>query len=121
LTAAVSPTGTSHLFKAVKDKLGLTIDKETPVIPLHKPKSNWFSYVGWAASLVIGLGLLWAINQNKSLKEQIQTVETDKELLEVSLEKYTKDLSDSKQLISFLRDKDILAIPLAGQAVSPDS
>ncbi|MCX7550125.1 anti-sigma factor [Xanthomarina sp. F2636L] len=121
LTAAVSPTNTKHLFRAVKEKLGIQIDKETPVRPLHKPRPNWFSYVGWAALFVIGLGLLWLINQNNILKEQIQTVETDKELLEVSLEKYSNDLIESKQLISFLRDKDIIAVPLAGQTVSPDS
>ncbi|GGG58709.1 anti-sigma factor [Bizionia arctica] len=119
LTAAVSPTSTKHLFKAVKEKLGL--NKETPVRPLHKPETNWFSYVGWAASLVIGLGLFWFINQNNELQEQLQTVETDKDLLEITLEKYNNDLTTSKQLITFLRDKDIIAVPLAGQAVSPDS
>jgi len=119
LTAAVSPTDTKHLFKAVKEKLGL--NKETPVRPLHKPGTNWFSYVGWAAALVVGLGLFWFINENNNLKEQIQTVETDKELLEVTIEKYSNDLTESKQLITFLRDKDIIAVSLAGQAVSPDS
>lgn len=121
LTAAVSPTDTKYLFQAVKEKLGIPTDADTPVKSLHQPRPNWFSYMGWAASLVIGLGLLWLINQNNQLKDQIQTVETDKELLEVSLEKYSKDLTESKQLITFLRDKDIIAIPLAGQAVSPDS
>ena len=121
LTASVSPSNTKHLFKAVKEKLGLTTDKDTSVRPLHKPGTNWFSYVGWAASLVIGLGLFWFINQNNNLKDQIQTIETDKELLEVTLEKYSTDLTESKQLITFLRDKDIIAVPLAGQAVSPDS
>ncbi|PWI30233.1 anti-sigma factor [Flavobacteriaceae bacterium LYZ1037] len=121
LTAAVSPTDTKHLFNAVKEKLGISNTKDTPVRPLHKPGTNWFSYVGWAATLVIGLGLMWFVNQNNNLKDQIQTVETDKELLEVTLEKYSNDLTETKQLITFLRDKDIIAVPLAGQAVSPDS
>jgi hypothetical protein len=64
---------------------------------------------------------MWVINQNNNLKDQIQTVETDKELLEITIEKYSRDLTESKQLISFLRDKDLIAVPLAGQTVSPDS
>lgn len=121
LTESVSPTNTKHLFQAVKEKLGLTTKQITPVKNIHKPKPNWFAYAGWAATLVIGLGLFWFINQNNQLKNQIQTVETNNELLEVTLEKYTRDLNESKQLISFLRDKDLIAVPLAGQTVSPDS
>ncbi|GAA3786301.1 hypothetical protein GCM10022271_18620 [Corallibacter vietnamensis] len=119
LTAAVSPHNTQHIFKAVKEQLGL--DNNRQVITMNKPKSNWFKYSGWAAAIILAGGLLWTTNQNNTLKSDIQTVETDKELLEIQLEKVDTELSDAKQLITVLRDKDIIAIPLAGQTAYPEA
>ncbi|WP_417199431.1 anti-sigma factor domain-containing protein [Bizionia sp.] len=128
LTAAVSPSDSKHLFKAVKEKLGLDTDADSKVIPLHQPKTNYLAYSGWAASVLLAVGLMYFFNQNNTLKSDIQVVETelqkqtiDNTLLEERITKTTANLTEAQKLLSVIRDKDILSVPLAGQAVSPES
>lgn len=128
LTAAVSPSDSKHLFKAVKEKLGLDTDADSKVIPLHQPKTNYLAYSGWAASVLLAVGLMYFFNQNNTLKSDIQVVETelqkqtiDNTLLEERITKTTVNLTEAQKLLSVIRDKDILSVPLAGQAVSPES
>lgn len=131
LTAAASPSNSKYLFKAVTEKLGLNnLDNndQSKVIPLQQPKTNWFAYSGWAASVVLAGGLIWLLNQNGALKSDIQVVETelqeqtiDNTLLEERVTNATANLTETQKLLSVLRDKDIISIPLGGQAVSPES
>ncbi|EGV44426.1 anti-sigma factor [Bizionia argentinensis JUB59] len=128
LTAAASPKDSKHSFKAVKDKLDLNSNSETKVIPLQESKTNWFAYSGWAASVLLAGGLFWLLNQNSALESDIQVVETelqkqtiDNTLLEERITKTAANLTETQKLLSVIRDKDIVAIPLAGQVVSPES
>jgi len=114
LTAAVSPKDTKHSFNAIKAQITST-DNDVKVIPLDKPKTNWFTYVGWAASLVLAAGLLWMVNENSKLKQQIEVVETDKELLEMQIENANNSLAEAEQLVEVLRDRNIIEVPLDGQ------
>jgi anti-sigma-K factor RskA len=120
LTAAKSPYDSKHLFKAVKDKLDTT-DGDTKVVSIQQPKINWWTYSGWAAAIILGGGLFWTITQNNTLKEDIRVVENEKEFLEQKIELANTDLSEAKNLLSILRDKNIISIPLGGQKVSPES
>ncbi|HEY9186061.1 MAG TPA: anti-sigma factor [Salegentibacter sp.] len=120
LTSAASPSDSKHLFSAVKSKLGL--DNNHPgTIPLKRTRPSWIAYTGWAAALVIGFTLWWTVNEINLLKEQIQVVETNNELMEEQIEKANSDLAEAKNLITVLRNKDIITVPLEGQAVSPDA
>ncbi|TYB77135.1 anti-sigma factor [Bizionia myxarmorum] len=128
LTAAASPSDTQHLFKAVKTKLGLDDKHETKVVPLHEPKTNWLAYSGWAASIVLAGGLIYLLNQQNALKTNIQTVKTelqektiDNTLLEERITTATANLTEAQKLLSVIRDKNIVSIPLSGQAVSPEA
>ncbi len=120
LTAAGSPIDAKQLFTTIKSKLNLS-NNDTKVVSLDKPKSNWIPYSGWAAAIILGGGLLWSITQNNNLKETIRVVENEKEFLEQKIEIANTDLSEAKNLLSILRDKNILSIPLGGQQVSPES
>lgn len=127
LTASVAPNDSKHSFVAVKTALGLD-GLDSKVIPLNASKTNWFAYTGWAASVILAGGLIWLLNQNTGLKSDIQTVETelrkreiDNALLETQIEKATVSLAEAEKLISVLRDKEIINIPLAGQAVYPEA
>jgi anti-sigma-K factor RskA len=119
LTAAASPGDTKHLYSRIKEKI---TNRDTKVIPLDaKPNKQWFTYVSWAASIVFAAGFLWFADQNSQLKEQLRVADIDKELLEVQIEKGNSSLTEAKKLISVLRDKDIIPVPLAGQAVYPEA
>ena len=114
LTASVSQKDTSSLIDNIKNTLALN-GKDTKVITLSKPKYNWLTYTGWAATIVMAAGLLWTVNQNNQLKTDIQVVETQKSQLEIEIEYAKTNLDKAKTLISVLRDENITEVPLAGQ------
>ena len=115
LTAATAPSDATS-FNTIKNQL----DTST-IIPIKKPTSNWVSYTGWAASILLASGLLWTIIQNNQLKTKVKLAETKKQQLEQQIEDANANLADTKQLVTVLRDKDILGIPLGGQAVAPNA
>ena len=129
LTASVAPSNSNHSFTTVKASLDLDGSNPTPVIPLNQTKTtNWFTYTGWAASILLAGGLIWLLNQNSALQSDIQTAETEltketinNQLLEDQIAKAHASLEESNTLLSVIRDKDIIAVPLAGQAVYPEA
>lgn len=52
-------------------KTKLSLVDETKVISLPNRKNNWVNYSGWAASILIGSTLIWSINKNNALKNQL--------------------------------------------------
>lgn len=113
LTASTSTKISSHNFEAIKEKLGLTDD--TSKVITMKPKYNWITYTGWAASIVLAAGLFWTLRQNKDLEFEVQTVEIEKSFLEKEIEDAKTDLAASKELLNVLRDREIISVPLGGQ------
>ncbi|WP_027138685.1 anti-sigma factor [Gaetbulibacter saemankumensis] len=97
-------------FEKIKNQLG-----HNKVITITKSKYNWITYTGWAASIVLGLGLLYTTNKNNQLQSDIQISKTQQSLLETQIENSKSNLKEANTLISVLRDENILKIPLAGQ------
>lgn len=114
LTASTSQRNNAHILENVKKKLGLE-GNDTKVVSLVKPKYNWITYTGWAASIVLAAGLLWTVNQNKQLQFDVQVAETQQSLLETQIENSKNSLAEANTLITVLRDDNIARIPLAGQ------
>ncbi|WP_281540511.1 anti-sigma factor [Maribacter aestuarii] len=106
-------------FQTVKQ----TIDSdESKVIPISKDKSsNWTQYLGWAASILLAIGLFMVYNQNKVLKSELQVVEVENNRLEQQIADSDTSLEKTKSLLNTIRDKDITVVALGGQAVSPTS
>jgi anti-sigma-K factor RskA len=121
LTKAASPKGSKNIFEAIKIRLGLN-NENTKIIQL-KPKTRfkWYSYTGWAACVLFAAGFLWLVNENNQLKNQITTTQSTNEFLEYQIEKANTSLAESKKLISILRDRQIISVPLDGQAVYPSA
>lgn len=113
LTAGVAPASSASTLNIIKEKIGLS--RESDVITLPESKINWFNYVGWAASVVLAGGLIYVMVNNNELKEDLKTVETEKEFLEQQIELAKDDLKEAENLLAIMRDKNILAVPLAGQ------
>lgn len=110
LTKAVSPYSVD--FEVLKKKLNL---QETKVVNIKTNRSGWLSYTGWAASIVLAGGLLWTLNTNSYLEQEIETVSMDKQLLELKIEDARKDLVKAENLLDILRDRDIVPVNLGGQ------
>ena len=114
LTSAVSPKLSQNILNLIKDKLNFG-GNEPRVVSMNNSTYNWVTYLGWAAAIIIGAGLLWNVNQTNQLEEKVSNINIEKNYLETQLEDTRTDLITSKELLNALRDKDVIAIPLAGQ------
>lgn len=114
LTQSIAPSNKITGFNQIQSKLSQN-GSQTKVVSINKTKYNWFTYTGWAASIVLAGGLLWTLNLNKVLESDIEISKTQQELLEIQIEKSKNNLHEANTLISVLRDDDITKIPLAGQ------
>ena len=106
-------------FDDIKVRIGER--KDTKVVQFPKEKTNWSTYTGWAAAVLLGVGLVWFYMQNAELKSDLNVVEGQKELLEQQIIEARGSLTSTTELLDNLRDKDITVIPLGGQEVSPTS
>lgn len=121
LTSSVAPKEIKASFKNLL--IRMLQEKETPtkVIPISTPKNNWITYTGWAASLIIGGTLLFAVLNNNSLNEALQVSQNETQQFESQLEETTSKLENSETLLASIRDKNVITVPLDGQAVAPDA
>ncbi|MEZ4802434.1 MAG: anti-sigma factor [Gelidibacter sp.] len=116
LTASTSRGTKSRILNIIKEKLLFNKQsKDTKVVSIVKPKYNWLTYTGWAAAIILGVGIFWMLNQNNELKSNLQTAEVENSYLETQIADAKTDLQASKELLSILRSKDIISVPLGGQ------
>ena len=116
LTSATSRANKSRILSAIREHLQFNKkEKEPKVVTISKPKYNWFTYTGWAAAILLGAGLFWLLNQNKTLQSDLKTVETENTRLETQIVDAKNDLEANKELLSVIRGKDIVVVPLGGQ------
>ena len=117
LSAATAPHDPISGYCQIKDKLDL--DEKGKIIPLNTKKTNWTSYVGWAASVALLAGVLWQYNENKVLEQRVVTTRVEKEILETKISDTEEDLLNIETLLSTLRSKNVTKIPLQAQEVDP--
>lgn len=113
LTAATSTGKNQQTLQRIKDELQFGAD--TKVVQMPKPKTNWLAYTGWAAAILIGVGFLWTLNQNKQLEVKLSDADIENAYLETQIEDAKSDLAAKENLLNILRDRDIISVPLGGQ------
>lgn len=117
LSRKASP-GYHYSFKALMNR----INGEVKVVDMNEKRSTPFlSYMGWAASILLAVGLFWMYQQNQDLKSNIEVVEKQNLDLEQQIADTDSSLQQTQELLNTLRDKNISVIPLGGQDVSPTS
>ncbi|MBU2902324.1 anti-sigma factor [Maribacter dokdonensis] len=117
LSRKASP-GYHYSFKALMNR----INGEVKVVDMNEKRSTPFlSYMGWAASILLAVGLFWMYQQNEDLKSNIEVVEKQNLDLEQQIADTDSSLEQTQELLNTLRDKNISVIPLGGQDVSPTS
>ncbi len=93
--------------------------KDTTVVRLPKQKTNWAAYTGWAAAILLAVGLYWFFNESTVLRTEIDMVNKEKEVLEQQIFDAKSSLANTTQLLETIRAKDISIVPLDGQTVAP--
>ncbi|WNM18221.1 anti-sigma factor [Flavobacterium capsici] len=117
LSSSFSPFISNSQFEKIKAQLEL---KHSNVIQMQ-PKTSRYSYIGWAASIVLLLGVGYQYFQLNNTKEQIVVVEQEKKQLKDSVNVLELNNRYTKEVLAVVRDENNKIIPLGGQAVAPEA
>ncbi|MCZ8198478.1 MAG: anti-sigma factor [Flavobacterium sp.] len=117
LSSSFSPAISAENFEKIKAKLEM---KHGKVVDLQ-PKSNWSQYLGWAASIVLLIGIGYQYNKQQIIKNEIVTIQKEKEKLNEAVVATENKNNQTKKALDVIRDSKNTVIALAGQAVSPTS
>ena len=114
LSSSFSPHISAEIFEKTKNRLIL---KQSKVVDL-KSKSNTMSYLGWAASVVLLMGIGYQY-YNSNLK--INSIENDKIKLKESVTTLDTKKKNAENALNVIRDAKNTVVTLGGQAVAPTS
>ncbi len=117
LSSSFSPTISSDVYEKIKYKVGL---KRYKVVKM-KPQSNWSQYVGWAASIILLIGIGYQYNKLSTTENEINTIEKEKIQLNEAVTTIETENQKTKEALNVIRDTKNTVVTLGGQAVSPTS
>ena len=117
LSTSFSPFLSVHNFEKIKAKLDLKYSK---VIEM-KPKNNWSRYVGWAAAVILLVGIGFQYMQLSDTQNQVATIEKEKMSLKDTLIDLKGKNKQTLTALTVVRDAKNTIIDLGGQTVSPKS
>ena len=86
-----------------------------------KPKSNIFLYLGWAASILLLIGIGYQYKKLDDKETQIVNIESQKSDLQKAVVDLELKNKESESALAIVRDNNNAIIALAGQEVSPES
>ena len=115
LSFSMAPYLSAANFIKIKNKL---IEKHAEVIEM-KSKPNVFLYVGWAAAILLMIGVGFQFNEGKKAESQLATIETEKSKLKEDLNGLTLKNQQTETVLAVVRDENNIVVPLGGQAVAP--
>ncbi len=118
LSKTVSPGLSKNHFDGITKELSEVISFEPDGM---KKRTPWFTYVGWAASLLLAVGLFWLYNQNRQLKSDVDVFNQEKQSLEEQIRNAKNELITTDELLNQLRDQNVNVIALGGQSAAPES
>lgn len=117
LSGAAAPSDPEYLLHSIKKKLAER-DKPSRVL---KKRVNWATHLGWAASILLVIGLFLVFNENRQLRESLQTLEAQHALIESEIIEARNDAAKAQDLLVTLRDRNIIKVPLGGQEIAPEA
>ncbi len=117
LSTSFSPFLSAENFEKIKAKLDLKYSK---VIEM-KPQNNWNQYIGWAAAVVLLLGIGYQYTQLSETQNQVASIEKEKINLQDTLVDLKGKNKQTLTALTVIRDAKNTVINLGGQAVSPTS
>ena len=119
LSSSFSPFHSVANYEKIKEKLEL---KHTPKVIELEPTRNWSQYIGWAAALLLLLGIGYQYNQAQFVTNQVvESSATEKAKLEKDLKTLQLKNEASETSLAVVRDTKNTVVALGGQAVAPES
>ncbi|WP_188050679.1 anti-sigma factor domain-containing protein [Flavobacterium sp. GP15] len=117
LSSSFSPFHSVANYEKIKVKLEL---KHSKIIELE-PKKNWSQYVGWAAAVLLLVGIGYQYNQMEMSTNQVANANVEKVKLEKDLKNLELKNKASETSLAVFRDVKNIVVALGGQTVAPES
>ncbi|MBX9887095.1 MAG: anti-sigma factor [Flavobacteriaceae bacterium] len=117
LSSSFSPFLSVSNYEKIREKLEL---KYAKVIPLE-PKTNWGQYVGWAAAVLLLVGIGFQYTQLDQTNTQVVNATAEKAKIEKQLNLLELANKQTETTLAVVRDTNNTVVELGGQAVAPTS
>jgi len=118
LSTSFSPFLSPENFAKIRQVL---LDKhETKVVAL-KPRSNFSTYLGWAAALLLLIGAGYLFTELNQTTMQVVNAESEKSKLQENLIQLEAKNAKTELVLAVITDKNSIIVPLGGQAIAPDA
>ncbi|MFV8376111.1 anti-sigma factor domain-containing protein [Flavobacterium sp. LB1P62] len=118
LSSSFSPFHSVANYEKIKSKLELK--HATKIIELE-PTRNWSQYIGWAAAILLLVGIGYQYNQLEQTSTQVVNTEVEKAKIEKDLNALQLKNKASETSLAVVRDANNTVVALGGQAVAPQS
>ncbi|MEO5777476.1 MAG: anti-sigma factor [Flavobacterium sp.] len=115
LSSSFSPFISHSQFEKIKSQLEL---KHSKVVTM-KSGSNWTTYLGWAASILLLIGIGYQYSKVNECKNQVVTVEQEKSKLQETVVDLETRNKETETVLNVVRDETNTIVTLGGQAVAP--
>ena len=117
LSSSFSPILSSDVYQKIKNQIDL---KEGKVIKM-KSKQSGLSYIGWAASIALLIGIGYQYNKQTAAENQIVTIEKEKAKLNEAVAASENKNAATQKVLDIVRDAKNTVVTLGGQAAAPTS
>jgi anti-sigma-K factor RskA len=116
LSSSFSPFHSVANFEKIKAKLEL---KHSDVIQMKS--RNWSNYIGWAAAIVLLIGIGYQYQQLGQTNNQVVSIGNEKEKLVKEVQLLEQKNKTTETSLAVIRDEKNTVVTLSGQAVNPKS
>ena len=83
------------------------------------PRSNWSTYVGWAASVLLLVGIGFQYSKLNDSSDQIKTINVEKSKLQETVVGLETKNKETETVLNVVRDETNTVVTLGGQAAAP--
>jgi anti-sigma-K factor RskA len=115
LSSSFSPAISSEVDEKIKNKLGFKNQKALAI----KPKNSFSHYMGWAASVLLLIGIGYQYSKLKKTNNQVVTIEKEKTKLQETVVDLESKNKETQTILGVVRDETNTIVSLTGQAAAP--
>ena len=115
LSSAAAPYEPQGLLLSLKEKIG---SKKKSKLRISR---NYAAIAGWAASILLLIGLFMMYNANQDLNERLTALELEQTELKTQIVEAREDAEKTEQLLDALRTRNIERVQLQGQDYAPSA
>ena len=115
LSSSFSPFISHSQFEKIKAQLEL---KHSKIVTMQSG-SNRTAYMGWAASILLLIGIGYQYSKLNETNNQVVTIEKEKSKLQETVVNLETKNKETETVLNVVRDETNTVIALGGQAVAP--